>query len=358
MRDLFKGVALFFAAAIVFTSCNDNDDNIVQTEPLGDYEEGIFVTSEGGSISGSVDFIASDFSVSENSIYANVNNEELGTYFQSAYFDGDYAYLVVDNANTITVVNRYTFEKVGTITGLLMPIYMTVADGKGYVTNWGDPFNATDDFIAVVNLENFAVESTISVGEGPQQLVATDGQLFVTHLGGYSSNNIVSVIDLADNTVSTITVEDNPDDIVVNNAGEVVVLSQGATLYDANWNPIGDTVGSISFINTSTLAVDNSFAFAEGNHPSLMAYNNGVLYYVLNGSVYSMTDAATELPTSADLTLDASVYAYGMAVDNNNLYILNASFTELSDLLVYDLGTFTETYSFEVGLGASHVYFN
>ncbi|GLB51666.1 hypothetical protein NBRC110019_07050 [Neptunitalea chrysea] len=357
MRDLFKSMICAASVALLFVSCNSDDDDTKTTEPLGDYETGIFVTSEGGSVSGTVDFISEDFSSVENGVYQNVNGENLGTYLESAYFDDETAYVVVDNASTIYAVNKYTFEKIGTITtGLSMPRFMTVSDGKGYVTNWGDPYDSTDDFVAVVNLESLAVESTIAVGEGPERILSYDGKVYVTHKGGYNTNNIVSVIETSSETVSTIEVEDKPDEIFVNDAGDIVVLSHGATLYDASWNYIGDTVGAISKIDPSNNTLELSLEFVEGSHPGLMYYYKGVLYYELSGTVYTMSDSDTALPTTGILDL-GGIYAYGMAVDDNNLYVINASFSEMSDLIVYDLNSLTEAYTFDVGLGASKIYF-
>ncbi len=48
---------------------------------------------------------------------------------------------------------------------------MTFANGKGYVTDWGDGGSATDDVVAIINLATNTVESSISVGEGPEQII-------------------------------------------------------------------------------------------------------------------------------------------------------------------------------------------
>ena len=88
--------------------------------PRGDYEDGVLISGEGSSAgTGSVSFVSDDFETAENLIYKKVNSTELGTYLQSMAFDTDNAFIVVDNQNTITVVDRYTFEKVGVITSEL-----------------------------------------------------------------------------------------------------------------------------------------------------------------------------------------------------------------------------------------------
>ena len=341
--------------SIFVLSCS-KDDDIIITEPLGDYDHGVLVSGEGGP--SSVSYISYDFSRIENGIYFKENNESLGVYLQSIGFNDVYAYIVTHNANTINVVNRYTFEKVGTIsTGLKTPRYITFLNGKGYVTNWGDGYDATDDFIAVVNLETNTVESTIPVGEGPEQILADGNKIFVSHKGGYSKNNIVSVINATSKDVETIFVNDNPDEMIINQSGNLVVLSEGATLYDSNWNPIGQTNGAITKIDVTDNSIISTLTLGTGFRPSLMDYNNGKLYYVFSGKVYSLEDSDTTLPTEPIINLTASS-AYGMAVNNNKLYLTDASFTGQSDLIVYDLISKNELDTFKVGLGASKIYFN
>ncbi|MDO7170625.1 YncE family protein [Mariniflexile sp. AS56] len=349
-----KIILSIFTLSLFVLSCSNDDDAVVL--PLGDYENGILVSCEGGP--SSISFISNDFMTTENQIYFNVNNEELGVYLQSVGFNDSDAYIVTDNANTINVVNRYTFEKKTTITtGLSTPRYIAFLNGKGYVTNWGEGGVASDDFIAVVDLATNTVESTIAVGEGPEQILAVGNKLFVSHKGGYGSNNIVTVINTATNDVATITVNDNPDEMVINNAGDLVVLCSGAVQYDASWNVIGNTDGSIVKINVSDNSIISNFNFANGVHPGLMAYNNGALYYVSANKVYTMGDASTSLPTSSIIDLTAS-YAYGLSVNNNKLYVADASFSAQSELVVYDLSSKTITNTFPVGLGASKIYFN
>lgn len=355
---------LFILSVLFFTSCSKDDD--ATDDSTGDtemaYENGILISGEGSTGStASISYVSDDFSVTENLIYKNVNDTELGIYLQSMAFDDSRAFIVVDNTNTITVVDRYTFEEEATITtGLLVPRYMTVVGNKAYVTNWGTgSFGADvdDDFIAVINLDTYTVESTIDVAIGPERIIENDGKLYVSHKGAYSTNNIISVITIADDTVEEVTVKDNPDELFFDSSGNLIVLSQGRTLYDENWNVTGNTLAAISKINTSTLVVDSELDFADGEHPSLMVLEGDTIYYALNNVVYEMDVDATALPTSAFLTGD-EVSLYGMEVDDDNIYLLDANFFDLSTLNVYDLNTTEKTQTISVALGASKIYFN
>lgn len=334
-------------------SCSNDDDGTTTQEPLGDYENGIIVSAEGGPAS--VSYISNDFSTSENQIYFNVNEENLGVYLQSIGFNNDKAYIIQDSG-TITVVNRYTFEVISTITtGLTTPRYIAFNGATAYVSDWADPFTSTDDYVAVLDLNSYTVTSTVAVSEGPEQVLVNNNKVYVSHKGGYGVNNEISVIDTANNSLETIQVNDVPDEMAIDTQGHLVVLSSGA---NQSWlNPPVETLASISIIDLSTNTVITNIEFAEGEHPSLMAYANGSTYYILNNNVYSLTDNATGLPTESQFSISAG-YAYGLSVNASNLFVADASFTEQSTLLVYDLSNGTLSESFSVGTGASKIYFN
>ena len=344
-----------FAMSLLIVSCS-SDDDAGSSEPSGAYENGIIVNGEGSfSLPSSISFISEDLMSSENQIYFNVNNETTGGYLQSIGFNDDKAYIVVQDG-TIKVVNRYTFEKLATIsTGLTLPRYIAFEDNTAYVSDWGDPNDTTDDYIAVIDLTSNAVISTIAVAEGPEQVLEESDKIYVSHNGGYNTNNIISVINTIDNTVETITVNDVPDEMFIDESGDLLVLSSGA---NQSWlTPPVETEAAITRIDLSDNSIISNLEFSAGQHPSLMAYDDGFAYYVLNNKVYSLADNATSLPITSLFDISTS-YAYGLAVDDNQLFVTDASFTGNSTLLVYDLSSGTETNTFSVAVGASKIYFN
>ncbi|OEK08714.1 cell surface protein [Flavivirga aquatica] len=344
-----KLLTVLFLISVFFMSCSNDDD---ASTPRGDYENGILISGEGSGSTASVSFVSQDLSIVENLIYKKVNNSELGTFLQSMAFDGSRAFIVVDNANSISVVNRYTFENLSTITtGLLTPRYMTIVGNKGYVTNWGSTADETDDFIAIVDLSTYAVERTIPVGNGPERIVENNGKLYVSHKGAFSTNNIISVVDLVDDKVETITVGFKPDEIFVNNQNELVVLCGG----NEAWT-MDETIASIVKINLSTNLETVSLPFATGEHPTLMVLDNDVLYYELNGKVYAINENATALSSTA--IVESQGFLYGMEVKNDRIYLLDANFSDLSELNVYNLQTKEKIKMASVALGASKIYFN
>ncbi|WP_179334503.1 YncE family protein [Winogradskyella costae] len=341
-----------FAMSLLIVSCSEDNDDNISTEPLGAYEDGIIISGEGSP--SSISYISEDLTTSENQIYFNANNEATGVYLQSLGFNDDKAYIVVD-AGTITVVNRYTFEKLATIsTGLTYPRYIAFANDKGYVTNWGDPNDETDDFIAVVDLTANTVINTIPVGNGPEQILVEDNFLYVSHKGAFSTNNIVSVINTSSDVLTTtITVNDNPDEMIVDNTGDLVVLSSGKPAWTGD-----ETKAAITKIDMDTNTVSTTLEFSDGEHPELMMYLNGNLYYNLGSSVLSITDDATAV-TSTPLFTTGATTLYGMAAKDDRLYFVDAvDYTSAGQLFIYDETSYSLINSFTAPVVASKIYFN
>lgn len=358
MKNVFRFLSFLLLSSVLFVSCSSDDDFIdIDPDPLGDYENGVFVLNEGNFNAGnaSVSFIDENGQVFHN-VFMTVNGRALGDTAQSIYMHDDKAYIVVHASNTIEVVNRYTFESIATIsTGLVGPRYMTIVNGKGYVSNWGDPGNPNDDFIAVVNLDSNTVESSIPVVEGPERMLAENGSVYVAHKGGYNFGNTISVINsISANVTASIPVADVPDGIVVNN-GFLYVLSSGIP----DWAFEDETQGGLSKVNLSSNSVVETQLFDEGLHPThLKVYNNN-LYFTIDSGVYSMgVDAA--IP-SAPLfnVVDQGVYGiYGFEVFNNQIYVSDAKdFISNGEAYIYSLnGELDESYT--TGMIPSGFYFN
>lgn len=363
---------IYILICLFFVSCSDENDSIEESEikiikevsvsEYDSFENEILVSGEGnfGTKDGSVSVVSSDFSEAAKFIYDEVNDAQLGGLVQSIAFHGTDAYIILNDVNTIVVVDRYTFKKKAVITsGLKNPRYMTVENNIGYVTNWGEGADETDDYIAVLDLASSSVEesSKIALDNGVERILAKDNKLYVSHNGGWSSNNIISVIDLVDNSVNEITVNDKPDDIFFTTSGDLVVLCEGKPLVygDApNFDVVEATTSSISFVDVSTKTVFKSLEFSENIRGTIMSYSEGNIYYYSDNSVYKISETATELGADG---LDVGDI-YGMRAKNDILYTLELAFSELSKLRIIDYETESDLYATAVGLGASKIYFN
>tara|TARA_R110000851_G_scaffold95515_4_gene207492 strand:+ start:171 stop:1226 length:1056 start_codon:yes stop_codon:yes gene_type:complete len=346
---------VFFPLLIIGLSWScSNDDEEIQ-EPMGDYANGILVSNEGpfSNGTGTVTFISEDLSVVNNGIYKMTNDEDLGNVVQSIGFTENEAFIVANVSNKINVVNRYTFEKIASITdGLNNPRYFIEANGKGYVTNWGDTADETDDFVAIINLQNYTVEGTISVILGPEAILAKDNTVYVAHQGAWGQNNKVSVINTSSNElIKTLTVGDVPNSMQLDASGNLWVLASGKPAYTGD-----ETAGMLTKINTGTNEVDNSFQFETTQHPSSLNLDAGILYYRLGDTVFEQSLSATSL--SMETVLEG-VSFYTMVVNNGRLYGTDAGdYASNGTLTVYDLNTELTIKALTVGIIPGGIYFN
>ncbi len=348
---LLKSITYLFIAALLVVSCTQDDDDIII--PLGDYEYGLLITNEGPfqNGSGTITYASNDYETVEQGIFNQVNSSDLGSIVQSMGFNEYNAYIVVNNSHKIEVVNRYTFESFATITeGLNNPRYFVSNGSNGYVSNWGDPFNNDDDYIAVINLATNTVTSTIPVSFGPEKLVLANNDLYVAHQGGYGQNNILSVIDTSINAVETvIEVGDVPNSMVVSN-NDIWVLCGGNPSFTGN-----ETGGKLVKVETSDNSVVQGFDFLTTNHPTYLTNNGSDLIYNLNGEVFSKEENSIELPTTSII----SGFFYSMTANDGKLYATDAGdFASNGTLKIFDLSSNSEIQSIDTGIIPGGVYFN
>lgn len=347
MKTHLKLVVMCAAVLLLQNCTSDDRDIIIDIPPTsGDYANGIFVLNEGGYTysNASVSFIDESGQVYHNVFYG-VNGRGLGDVAQSMAFYGDKAYIVVNNSNTIEVVNRYTFEFITTIeTDILTPRYMTFEGTKGYITNWGDPADTTDDYVAVLDTETNVVINTIPVAEGPDAIVNNNGTLYVAHYGGWGYGNTISVLDASTEIITaSIEVADMPGNMVIHNS-DLYVLCAGKGDYTGD-----ETLGGLYKINMATNQVTNQIMFANGVHPGYLEINNNALLYTINRDVYKVdlndfTQPVTPFFTTSTQNLNAM---YGFNIINGNIYIADAKdYTSNGEVFVYNLhGEYLENYN-------------
>ncbi len=355
-KHLFLGL---LATALTFTSCNEDEGVDFTPVVPGAYENGIIVTNEGnfGQGNASVSYVSNDFSTTQNGIFTAVSGNPLGDTAQSMAFYNDLAYIVVNGSNKIEVVNRNTFVSVATIdSGLENPRNMVFANGKGYVTNWGDVSDATDDYIAVLDLGTNTVTSSIAIEKGPEQILVANGKIYVSHKWG--DNSVINSIDLSTNVISSITVGATPDEMVLDASNNIWVISEGNSVYATTspWPIIGNNGAFLQKINTSTDVVELSLAFPTDEFATTLAYDNGMVYYYANSRIFKMDELATALPTAQ--IIDVTLYE-GLAVKGSYIYGTKADFTAgTGELVIYSATDNSLVGTKTLQVGSSKIYFN
>ncbi len=344
------------AGSFFFVSCSDDDSN--NNAPSGAYDNGMLILNQGGFGHGDSDVsFLSDDMVLENNIYSAVNSGSfLGDTGQDIGFKGDLAYIVMNNSHTIEIVNRYTFAHVATIDeGLDNPRYIAFVNNKAYVTNWGEGFVTTDDFVAVIDLSNNTVTSEIAVAEGPERIIEEDGKLYVSHKGGYGYGNSITVINSSTNAVVTsIPVGDVPNTMEEEN-GKLYVMCEGKPSWAG-----GETAGSLVVINLSNNTVATTMAFTGSSHPTNLLIEDNKIYFTEGSDIYSMAQNAVTLPAEPLFsTEEQGVYGVSaFAVKDGHIYVGDAlDFSANGKVYVYMAdGMLHQT--FTVGVIPAGFYFN
>ncbi|MFO7745073.1 MAG: cell surface protein [Psychroflexus sp.] len=315
-------LALF---SIIIFSCSSDDDSPGQVVPDGDFANGTLILNEGTSAGGSVSFLSQDLQEIDNSIFEDVNaGEGLGLFLQSIFFDDDKAFIISNGSNIITVVNRYTFELIGTIdSDLNVPRYGTVHNGKAYVTNQADFATTEDDFVAVIDLETFEVEQTVIVGAISEKIVNYNGKLFIQN-SAFGSGNRISEFDTRSNTiVETFTVSEELSSMQLYE-GSLFILD----------------IEGVKKINLDNLEVEALFEKPE-NLTSIQNLRvvDDQFYYTSGTEAFSSALDATELSSVPifDYGSDSAFGSfYGFDVNDDQIYVGDAGdFASNGTVFVY-----------------------
>ncbi|WP_375253308.1 YncE family protein [Dokdonia donghaensis] len=346
----------FCIATLLLFSCNTDDDIFIPVTPEveGPYATGFLVTNEGPFSNGfgTVDHIDENLTTVTSSIYQAVNDDNLGNIVQSLTMTDDNVYVVTNVSSRITVVEKDTFEEIIQITeGLNNPRNMVIIGDNGYVTNWGDPAVATDDYVAVLDLNTNEIVSTIAVAEGPEQIVAKGDAIYVAHKGGFGVNNIVSVISSEqENVVTTIEVGDVPNSLQFDTAGRLVVLASGAPAFTGN-----ETGGQFTIIDTDTNTAVETVLFTDTEHPSFLNVVGDDVFYYLGGAVYKTTIA--DFTTTSTAIISGSFFYNMTILSDGTLAGCNAAdFASNGTVELYDSTTGTLLNTLNVGIVPGNVY--
>lgn len=306
--------------------------------PAGAYENGVFIVNEGsfGNSNGSVSFYSKSTDSVYNNIFYTTNNRSLGDVVQSLGVYNENAYIVVNNSNKIEIANKNTFEEEGVIPELPAPRYMAFQDDKGYVSCWGD------NSVKVIDLNVHEVTASVEVSTGPEKMIAYNNKLYVANSGGWSSDSILSIIDLSTETVDkSLVVKHTPTDMVINSEGDIWVLCSGKILYgpDDPWPIIEETPSMLYKIDTETDEVVVEVTLFKDQHPSHLEIDTDDILYFGGGfgfqGIYSWNPSAS----SGTSTQIISEYCYGFNIEpaSDEIFAtLAPSFTDAGILNRYD----------------------
>lgn len=345
-----KITKLFFGAllsSLLLASCSKDEVETPIYKSSGNYDSGVLVLNQ-GSASSSLSFISFDLNTTQNDIFKLVNPAiPFGKFGQDIVFSGDKAYAVMGGSNVIQIFNRYTMASIGKIdNNLYNPRYITINEGKIYVTNQADFPSLTDDYVSVYNQATGAfINKIIVAGGSAEKMIINSGKLYVAQGGVYGTGNQVVVINLASNTIEkSIQVGDAPNSLQIAN-GFLWVMCGG------NQYSVPATSGKLVKINLATDTVGSSFSLTDVTQfPTNFEIFGANGYYTINNDIYKMSLTASTLPTSKSFTA-AVTSLNAFAVKNNFIYVGDApDFSNNGTVKVYANGDRTETEATNNGL--------
>jgi len=350
MKHLFKYFLYTFALGLLITSCSD-DDNPLPPEPRGDYENGYFILHEGGGLITPVTYVAEDGTVTPD-VFETVNPDAdpIGAFKQDLFFDDTRAFIVSGGGQTVTVVNRYTFEFIATIaTDLQNPRYGVVYNGNAYVTNSGDFGTSTDDFVTIINLDNYSTTTTV-IGSIAERIDVINDKLYITN-GAFGSGNSLTVLD--PNNLGTATIDlgsgNSPNSFEFANDGFLYVLTN-----NANSN------GKVFKIDVTDDTIDSSLDLPTSlNSARQLDIEENTAYFTNSASVYSYTLGSTSVSETPIVTYQSNSQfgvMYGFAVNEDTIYIADGGdFVSASEAYEYDLdGNLLRTVTTDVAPNSFH----
>ena len=219
--------------------------------------------------------------------------------------------------NRIEIVEAETFNSLATIDqGLITPRYMVVANGKGYVSNWGDydaNYNLPDSYVAVVDLESFTISKTIKTDSGSEGMIAIGGNIYVAN----SSSNTVEMIDTSvDAVTSSISVARGPTNMVEDKNAKVWVLSND--FFEGS---------ALSQVDLSSEQVLKSFPIGEAARSLNINGTGDQLYYLSapysSDAEVKMVSIGATKDTLEALIVEPNLYGLGVDPVTGTIYLGN-----------------------------------
>ena len=228
MKKVYRSALCACVAGFLLASCEPVNQGGEEAPVVS--KPDVFILCEGLYQANNADITAyrSDSLLCTGEYYLRQNGQYLGDTGQDILYHEDYLYVSVYGSSYVAKLDmdgkeltRYSFTAEEG-----QPRYLAAQGDYIYVTLYSGK-------VAKMRADDLSVVDYAPVGKNPEDVVVHKDQLLVAN-SGWGYDNTLTVIDMASfDSIATITVEWNPQQLVV--AGDsVFVLANG--LYDENWN--------------------------------------------------------------------------------------------------------------------------
>jgi len=353
---------LLIIIGLGISSCQD--DPIITTPPPDLGNSGstmeLFVVNEGGFGAGNASISILDIAtdVMRNNVFEKENNFLLGDIAQSIYWEGNRAFIVVNNSQKIEVVDTEDFSSIQTIGGLSSPNFIAPMKGDRFLVS--ELFNEN---LTIINEADGSIDGTIelvcpqpddmSFNCGNDRLITVDDYVYIGNKGtGALMRTSVSGSEI--NPVDdVISLSGTPKDMVLDLTGTLWVLtfdfgdSANNTLY-------GIDPESFSIVSEASIG---AIPFASVN----MTINEaGDMLYFNEGSFSSMSIDEDWASRKTIYDNPDEIGVYGFIVDEEETFLYlgdQADYASPSQVIKVDLATGLEENRYDVGVLPSKFYF-
>ena len=346
--------ALFVAliAVAFLSSCHKDKVDPNKGNPTAT-RAGIYVMNQGGFQANNSTLTYYDFDTKNLTadLYASANGSGLGDTGNDAQIYGSKMYIVVNFSSVLDVVNAKTGKLIKSISMLNSgvkrePRSVAFDKGNAFITSY-------DGTVAVLDTATLGITKYINVGRNPEQLVVSNGKLYVANSGGLSfgnPDNTVSVIDLNSLTeTKKITVRANPISVAADTYGHVYVLSAG---------DFADIQPGMTIIDNTTDVASAPTTLSLGyNIP--MAASGDFVYYPTADNKIAVFNAKTQTAGATNFISDGTVLTspYAISVDSQSgeVFVTDAKdYSSNGTLYAFDK-TGKMEYSFTTGINPGKI---
>ncbi len=348
---------MMFAAAVlaVAVSCKkEMTEESVSANQIATAEEGstsryMYILNEGvwGSNDASLDRMNLATGEYTRNIFGIANGRGLGDVANDIQIYGSKMYIVVNNSNTIEVLDPETARSLCQIQlAGKQPRYIVGHEGFVYVSCYTDE-------VLKIDTATFAVAASCAVGRDPEMMAVIGQNLYVVNSGGLDNPNYdttLSVVDLGTFTeTQKVTVGLNPTKIAKIDQNRLLIVCNG------NYDSIPS---SMAVFTTGTNAVSK---LAVSCFNFLISTGYAYCYDFDWGSHekkffrVNLSNFATENLTFEGAESIESPYGIAYNSGNGNMYITDSrNFISNGDIHCYS-PTGVRRYSHECGMGPAKV---
>ena len=356
MKKIILLLGLAVVAFAVTVSCDKEKEQPGETaaETIANAEAGseaefIYILNEGvwGGNDASLDRITLATGEYESNVFGTKNGRDLGDVANDIQIYGGKMYVVVNNSNTLEVLNPATANSIAQISlADKQPRYVVGHEGFVYVSCYSDE-------IVKIDTATYSIIETCTVGRDPEMMAVVGQNLYVVNSGGLDNPNYdttISIVDLDRFTeTKKVAVGINPTKLIKIDDSRLLAVCNG----DYDNVPSSLRLVDLSTENVTEIAspctnliMANGFAYCY----DFDWFTHQAVFYRINLTTFAKEDFV--LSGSGDI-----VSPYGIAINkgNGNIYVTDSrNFLSNGDIYCFS-ATGAFCYKCECGVGPSKV---